>query len=128
MLGKRKRDHVAVPRPSLHEVEVEKAANATNTADLFRQHFETHFEPLPQELSLPREPPAQEDELEHEALSETSDWSGIAENDNSVEKVQVIEHTAVCEVTGESGDPEGKYFMVRSGDMIWQFTDPILDV
>lgn len=77
---------------------------------------------------MPREVPEQEDELEHEALSETSDWSGIAETDNSVKRVQVIEHAAVSEVTVESGDPEGKYFMVRSGDMIWQFTDRILDV
>jgi hypothetical protein len=114
MLGKRKRDHATVPRQSLHESEGEKATNITNKADLFRQYFEAQFEPLPQESSLSRTTHGDEDKVGDESRSETSDWSGFTENDTSVEEVRVIEHTAVSEVTAESGASEGKYFMVRS--------------
>jgi hypothetical protein len=114
MLGKRKRDHAAVPRKSLQEIEFEEAANTTNGTDLFRQYFEAKFEPLPQETLIVQAANADEDEVGDDSQSEASDWSGFTEKDTGVEEVRVIEHTVVSEVTAESGASEGKYFMVRS--------------
>ena len=118
MLGKRKRDHAAVPRKSLHEIEVGEATNTVNTTDMFREYFEAKFEPLPPETPLPRKSIAEEDELEDESLSETSDWSGFTENDTRVEEVRVIEHAVVTEASAELGASEGKYFMVRSSAIL----------
>ena len=118
MLGKRKRDHAAIPRESLHEIEVHEATKPVLVTDLFRQYFEAKFEPLPPETSLPRKSIADEDELEKESLSETSDWSGFTDNDISVEEVPVVEHAVVPEASAESGALEGKYFMVRSSNIL----------
>jgi hypothetical protein len=115
MLCKRKRDHAAVPRQSLHEAEAEEVTNTSNTLDLFKQYFEAKFEPLLQEPDLQQASSANEDGFEEEGQSETSDWSGFAENDTRVDEVRVIEHTVVSGAMAESGASEGKYFMVRSG-------------
>jgi hypothetical protein len=115
MLGKRKRDHAAVPRQSLHAAEAEEVTNTSNALDLFKQYFEAKFEPLFQEPDLQQASSADEDGFEEEGQSETSDWSGFAENDTRVDEVQVIEHTVVSGATAESGASEGKYFMVCSG-------------
>ena len=115
MLGKRKRDHAAVPRQSLHEVEVEEVTNTSNALDLFKQYFEAKFEPLLQEPVLQKASSADEDGFEEEGQSEASDWGGFAENDTRVDEVRVIEHAVVSEAMAESGASEGKYFMVRSG-------------
>jgi hypothetical protein len=115
MLGKRKRDHAAVPRQSLHEVEAEEVTRTSNALDLFKQYFEAKFEPLLQEPCLQQASSADEDGFEEEGQSETSDWSGFAENDTRVDEVRVIEHTVVSGATAEPGASEGKYFMVRSG-------------
>jgi hypothetical protein len=115
MLGKRKRDHAAVPRQSLHEVGVEEVTSTSNALDLFKQYFEAKFEPLVEEPAFQQASSADEDGFAEEGQSETSDWSGFAENDTRVDEVQVIEHAVVSEATAESGASEGKYFMVRSG-------------
>jgi hypothetical protein len=115
MLGKRKRDHAAVPRQSLHEVEAEEVTRTSNALDLFKQYFEAKFEPLLQEPCLQQVSSADEDGFEEEGQSEASDWSGFAENDTRVDEVRVIEHTVVSTAAAESGASEGKYFMVRSG-------------
>ena len=118
MLGKRKRDHAAVPRQLLHDVGVEEVTNTPNALGLFRQYFEAKFEPLLQEPVLQQASSADEDGFEEEDQSETSDWSGFAENDTRVDEVQVIEHMVVSGTTAESGASEGKYYMVRSGAYI----------
>jgi len=115
MLGKRKRDHAAVPRQLLHGAEAEEVTNTSNALDLFKQYFEAKFEPLLEEPDLQQASSADEDGFEEEGQSETSDWSGFAENDIRVDEVRVIEHTAVSGTRAESGASEGKYFMVRSG-------------
>jgi hypothetical protein len=118
MLGKRKRDHAAIPRQSLHEVEVEEVTNTSNALDLFKQYFEAKFEPLLEEPLLQQASSAGKDEggfeEEEDGQSETSDWSGFAENDTVVDEVLVTEHAAVSGATAESGASEGKYYMVRS--------------
>jgi len=115
MLGKRKRGHAAVPRQSLHDVEAEEVTNTSNALDLFKQYFEAKFEPLLQEPGLQQASSTDEDGFEEKGQSETSDWSGLTENDTGVDEVQVIEHTVVSGATAEPGASEGKSFMVRSG-------------
>ena len=119
MLGKRKRDHAAVPRQSLHEIEVDEATNTTNATDLFKQYFEAKFEPLPQEPPLPLASTADGDNSEDESQSETSDWRGFIEDDTSVEEVRVIEHTVTSDETAESRTSEGKFFMACADQMRW---------
>ena len=115
MLGKRKRDHAAVPRQSLHEVEAEEVTKTSNALDLFKQYFEAKFEPLLQEPVLQQASSTDEDEdgFEEEDQSEASSWSGFAENDASVDKVLLVEHTVVSGATAESGASEDKHYMVR---------------
>lgn len=113
MLGKRKRDHAAVLRQSLREIEDEEATNIANASDLFKQYFEAQFEPLPQESLVTRASSADEDEAEGDGRSATSDWSGFTDHDASVEDVRVIKHTVVSKATAELGASESKYFMVR---------------
>jgi hypothetical protein len=114
MLGKRKRDHAAVPRLSLHEIDAEDATNITNAADRFKQYFEAKFEPLPHQPSVAGASSVDENGVENDSQSETSDWSGFRDDDTSVEEVRVIEHIVVSEVTADSGAVKGKYFMVWS--------------
>jgi hypothetical protein len=112
MLGKRKRDHAAVLRQSLWEINDEEVTNA-DASDLFRQYFEAQFEPLPQESSATHASSADEDEAEGDSQSETSQWSGFTDSDTSVGDVRVIEHTVISRVPAETRASEGKYFMVR---------------
>src|SRR5437016_2111647 len=112
MLGKRKRDHTAVPRQSLREINDDEVTNV-DASDLFRQYFETQFEPLPQESSATHASSTDEDEAEGDSQSETSQWSGFTDSDTSVGGIRVIEHTVVSRVPAEIRASEGKYFMVR---------------
>lgn len=112
MLGKRKREHAAVPRQSVHQPQVQEGQNAADRAELFRQYFEAKFQPLPQEFLVTHASNADEDEAESGYQSDTSDWSGITENEADIEEVRVIKHTVVSDVTPQSGASEGKYFLV----------------
>lgn len=115
MLGKRKRDHGAVPRRLLEERREEPTTERPDVPDLFRQYFEQRFAPLPQLTPAREQPLSGELEPDQGSQSEESDWSGVSENDTAVRRVEVIEHELVPQVTSEAEQAsEGKAFMVRS--------------
>ena len=126
MLGKRKREVTVARRQSTQNEEVaEGSVAATTPADeqaVFRRHFESLFEPLP-ESQTARPSSGEDDEVRQtpdETSDEGSDWEGLSETDFELDApddaVEVVEHrsdTAVAEDI-ESQRQQYKTFMVRS--------------
>ena len=121
MLGKRKREIAVAPRrpPRSHE---EPPLETFSTVDhkIFRTHFESMFEPLPE--SQMTTPSLDEDEEEAELSSEKSQWEGLSESESESEHkdatVKIVEHRAEV---GGSEDAElerqqNKTFMVSACD------------
>ena len=114
MLGKRKREHAAVPRNALHEHSIIEPGGNPDVPDVFRKYFEEQFEPLPELPSLQQPLHADEDGSE-ESEPESTDWNGISETETGVDAVEIIEHETIQTFSSESGETsEGKYFMVRN--------------
>jgi hypothetical protein len=113
MSRKRKRDATVVRR-NVGELE---RSSIVDGHDVFRQYFESRFEPLPE--SKPTTTLNESVESESEP-SDESDWSGFSDNDRSSPVAQVIDHSegAVTE-NGTSRSAEYKSFMVRQASSLF---------
>ena len=112
MLGKRKREAVAVARdtqlrqPTAYEVEEEYPPD-----EIFRKYFEAKFEPLPDSgLKALQVPDGVDSETSDEEAD--SDWSGFSD-EASETRVEIIEHSSSKRSTDDHGDKvELRSFMV----------------
>ena len=107
MLGKRKRDS-AVLRRSLTSNTTE---SEPNHQQLFKQYFESRFEPLPEEqLGTPSliEEESQSDDSELKEL----EWDGFSDTENSITGVEVVDHAKKSTTEADDHQPTGfKSFM-----------------
>ena len=114
MLGKRKRSRVLVSRSLLVEESAEEGATGTAGQDLFRQYFETHFQPLPEVEREEDLPPAEAMNMETYNDSVSSEWSGLSENESDGDVVEIVEHQNLSHVPHKGYDiPEVRSFMVN---------------
>jgi hypothetical protein len=98
MLGKRKRDLMVVPRRKAHNQQEKKRSTSENTAsaatDIFRRHFETLFEPLPESQIASASP--EDPEVQSDLSDEASEWDGLSDAGSVPEQehsaVEVVEH------------------------------------
>jgi hypothetical protein len=110
MIGKRKRETEVIIRPE--EASPLKAAQADDRV-IFRQYFESRFEPLEEEFTSTREPGENNESLEIESDAEsTSGWEGLS-GEESGAHIEVIEYGSKQLSTNSSDKlPEAKAFMV----------------
>jgi hypothetical protein len=106
MSRKRKRDATVVRRGE----EALEGSSTVDGHDIFRQYFESRFEPLPELRSTTTLEENTESELE---VVDDSDWSGFSDDGRSSPKAQVIEYSEQAEAeNGTSRSTEFKAFMV----------------
>ena len=114
MLGKRKREIVLMRGRK----EEESTESQSDHHQLFRQYFESRFEPLPEEEA---QTPCLIDESDRDSDdSEESEWEGFSEEEHTSPAVQVVEHAKPA--TADSDDvqrSELKAFMA-SLMLLWQ--------
>jgi hypothetical protein len=111
MIGKRKRDAQVVARL---ERTAEQNTAPAHASDLFRQYFESQFEPL-QELSTNVNESVQSDEDDYVSSegASLSDWEGLS-GDESIPQVEVIEFGEKQESSRLTDDLQlARAFMVR---------------
>jgi hypothetical protein len=111
MIGKRKRETQVITRS---EELLPLDAAPTQDQDIFRQYFESQFEPL-QEASLKLNAPLERgDSLD--TLSDAasiSEWAGLSDEDSLI-PIEVIEYGEAKEATDSADDMKhAKAFMVR---------------
>jgi hypothetical protein len=109
MIGKRKRATEVVKR-------VEKAspgkAGPTNDQDLFRQYFETRFEPLPEVSKRSNLVDVLIDGDTESDNTDTSDWGGLSDQETSP-PIEIIEYGVNDESLRANDDLQhAKAFMV----------------
>lgn len=107
-LGKRKRrDQIADLETSCEPTAV---GDSTNMQALFRQHFESHFEPLPSSFAHPP--------LVHDLDTKTSDeelesdWDGFSEHGE--EHTETVHYPTAAPSKADVSKDEFKTFMVRA--------------
>ncbi|KAJ9612370.1 pre-rRNA processing and 40S ribosomal subunit assembly [Cladophialophora chaetospira] len=100
MLGKRKREAAVVPRQNVQSDEESLRVETASAADhdVFRKHFESMFDPLPESQ---RAALSSDEEDQNSQFSEgESDWEGLSESSSEPEfeqknhAAEVIEHRA----------------------------------
>jgi hypothetical protein len=109
MLGKRKRQTATASRRILR---IDNGTPAVETAsasdhDVFRRHFESIFEPLPESQNATSPSPSLDDADEvDEPLDEDSEWEGLSESEPGLEQenatIQIVEHRPEIETAEES--------------------------
>lgn len=116
MLGKRKRGtKVVSKRNNGAEVYTSEAYTTINSNhDIFRQHFEATFAPLPEQQEGEDTSEGSEVNLGSETESEVSEWSGLSESSKQLPVVEIVDYA----ITDGSGNDEfhrarQKAFMVR---------------
>jgi hypothetical protein len=106
-LGKRKRPVAEVTTNYRRKEREDSGSPELDAQEIFRQHFETQFKPLPavqKAVKVVEEAP--EDESEEE-----SDWDGISDAEENA--VQVVEHTETHSRIAAMSKEELKAFMVH---------------
>lgn len=104
-LGKRKRQAPETVQHDLRESSEDCGSSEVDAQELFRQHFEARFKPLPVVKKAEKVVEVPEDEIEQE-----SDWGGISEDGEG--GVQVVEHTDAQARMALMSKEELKAFMV----------------
>lgn len=95
MLGKRKRETVRVSKKDLETAQSDSSesgseSEAIDAQEIFRRHFQSQFEALPEVAKKPKIAlPAPE--IEPEEDDEVSDFEGLSDTDE--DGIQVVEHT-----------------------------------
>ena len=107
-LGKRKRrDQIADLQTTCKSTEID---DSTNMQTLFRQHFESYFEPLPSSFAHPP--------LVHDLDTKTSDeelesdWDGFSEHGE--ERTETVHYASAAPSNADTSKDEFKTFMVRA--------------
>lgn len=110
-MGKRKyRGHVDSPTniPALSSVDIDLDEVQT----LFRQHFESTFEPI--ESKPPQSSYPANNEIDEHLVSSESDWDGLSENGDSEKPTVVVQDSRHRSARAEATKEEMKRYMVRS--------------
>jgi hypothetical protein len=107
MIGKRKREAVAVSRSTRQDAD---EGGNLDGSDVFRKYFESMFEPLP-EVQARSE--GESESSQGDLSDEKSDWEGFSERSASPPIVQVIEHNLESAADANTrSSSEYKAFMV----------------
>jgi hypothetical protein len=112
MIGKRKRETRVMTRSDEHPA---LDAAPTQDQDIFRQYFESQFEPL-QEASLKLNATLERGDSPDTSsdAASISEWAGLSDED-SLAPIEVIEYGEKKEFTDSADDMKhAKAFMVRS--------------
>jgi hypothetical protein len=110
-LGKRKRPNGDAIRPASENSsnsDSENDQDQRRIQEIFRQHFEAKFKPLP--TSQP-DKTIEENEVELENSGEEEEWSGLSSTEEN--GVLEVDHTNTSTSTTERDKDEWKSFMVR---------------
>lgn len=113
MPGKRKRDTAVVSRDAGSDTDDTPTAAADASHDIFRQFFESKFQPL--DPVQDRKPAVAQEENTDEDSEEESEpeWQGITDEDEDEPQVEVVEHTDTRDATVATLDKKArKTFMV----------------
>jgi hypothetical protein len=112
-LGKRKREFTVIRKKKPAERPEDKGSTHH---DLFKDYFESQFQPLP----------AEEQEAEHVSRQQTpdeseisgsdeSEWEGLSENGPSDSSIQIVEHgNSASTLSSGNNSAEQKFFMVSA--------------
>jgi hypothetical protein len=112
MPGKRKRETAVLSRDSEAESHGDSKPPSGASHDLFRQFFESRFQPL-DPPSINDDDGAEEESVEEDSENESElEWEGISDNDDEVEKVEVVEYTDACDASDSLDKHIRKAFMV----------------
>ena len=108
-LGKRKRRDRITDTDELTELD-----NSANLQALFRQHFESKFEPLPGSFARPPSVRTIDNKTSDEALE--CDWDGFSEYEE--EHAEIVQYATCAPSKAEVSKIEFKTFMVRAQPVI----------
>jgi hypothetical protein len=112
-LGKRKRECIVIRK---EEPVANPEYDRSTHQDLFKEYFESRFQPLPEE-QLESGQVSREDSVDKndDSSSEESDWEGLSDDGPTSPMIQIVDHGSLAYTqTSDNSSVEQKSFMVSA--------------